>query len=98
MVVLWEAGQSSALETGSVDRGRDVGTVGVFRPIADGQALTFQVEDGRIVDDQTGSVWNVLGEASEGPLAGSTLDKIPHFDTFWFAWSAFRPDTTLIEG
>ena len=48
------------------------------------------------VDDQTSSTWNVLGEAVSGPLAGAQLEAVPHVDTFWFAWDAFQPDTTVV--
>ncbi len=47
-------------------------------------------------DNETGSEWNVLGEATAGPLVGSKLTAVEHVDTFWFAWAAFAPDTRLI--
>jgi len=25
------------------------------------------------------------------------LEAVPHVDTFWFAWAAFRPDSAVIE-
>lgn len=98
VVIFWKAGQASALESGSVAGDRDVGTVGVFLPTVEGQSLTFQAEGDGFVDEETGSTWNVVGEATDGPLAGASLEKIPHFDTFWFAWSAFQPETELVEG
>ncbi len=97
LIVFWEPGQSTALEDASVGGGRDVGTAGVFRPVADGQALTFSSTDGAVVDNETGSRWNVAGIAVEGPLSGTMLERIPHLDTFWFAWSTYQPETTLIE-
>jgi hypothetical protein len=98
LAIFWKAGQASALEVGSVDGGRDVGSVGVFVPEVDGEALTFAVVEGEITDDQTGSTWTVTGIAVEGPSAGESLERIPHLDTFWFAWSTYRPGTALIEG
>ncbi|MGH3443405.1 MAG: DUF3179 domain-containing protein [Nitriliruptorales bacterium] len=97
IVILWKGGQSSALETDSVDSGRDVGSVGVFVPEADGRSLTFRAEDGRFVDEETGSTWAVTGTATAGPLEGETLERLHHFDTFWFAWSTYRPGTELVE-
>ncbi len=97
IVILWKAGQSTALEEESVGTGRDVGTVGVFIPVADGQTVSFTASGGVITDVETGSVWNVAGEALEGPLAGSRLERIPHLDTFWFAWATYQPGTDLIE-
>jgi hypothetical protein len=97
VVILWTPGQSSALETDSVSAGRDVGSVGVFSPVVDGEILTFAVVDGSVTDDQTGSVWSITGEAVSGELSGRQLDRIPHLDTFWFAWSTYAPGTDLVE-
>lgn len=97
LVIFWKAGQSSALDQAAIASGRDVGTVGVFSSLVDGQQLTFRAEDDVFVDDQTGTIWNVLGDATDGPLAGNTLEPITFVRTFWFAWAAFQPDTVLIE-
>ena len=48
-------------------------------------------------DRETGSTWNLLGEAEEGPLAGRKLRSLAHGNHFWFAWVAFRPDTEVVE-
>ena len=74
---------------------RQVGSTGVFDPNLDGQKLTFTAEDGRFVDDQTGSTWSILGEAVDGPLKGSKLEQLVHANHFWFAWSAFNPETEI---
>jgi hypothetical protein len=97
LVILWQAGESSALDTSDITAGRDVGTVGVFSALVDGQVLTFRAEGDSFVDDQTSSIWNILGEAESGPLAGTTLEPVTFVRTFWFSWAAFRPDTELIE-
>ena len=97
VVVFWKSGQATALESGRIDGGRDVGSVGVFVPEADGQTLAFVGDGDAFVDDQTGSTWNVFGQAIDGPLAGTELTEIPHLDTFWFAWFSYNPGTVLIE-
>ena len=74
---------------------RQVGSTGVFDTNLNGQELTFRVEADRVVDDQTGSTWNILGEAVEGPLEGRKLDKVVHANHFWFAWQAFNPETEI---
>ena len=89
-------GTASALDVGSVEGGRDVGATGVFRSTVDGQVLTFERTDGGFTDRQTASRWDVLGQATDGPLAGRRLDPVEHVDTFWFAWAAFRPETTVV--
>jgi hypothetical protein len=98
VVVLWKSGQATALESGQIDGGRDVGSVGVFVPEAAGQALNFAAEGSVFVDDATGSTWNVFGMAVDGPLKGTELEPLPHLDTFWFAWFSYNPGTVLVEG
>ncbi|HHC09396.1 MAG TPA: DUF3179 domain-containing protein [Actinobacteria bacterium] len=97
IVVFWQPGQASALETDDVSGGRDVGDVGVFTTTVDGRVLDFEVRDGAFVDTETGSTWNVLGEAVGGPLAGTRLEPVTFVRTFWFSWAAFRPDTLLVD-
>ncbi|HEV2811591.1 MAG TPA: DUF3179 domain-containing (seleno)protein, partial [Acidimicrobiales bacterium] len=96
-LVVWALpGTASALDDSSIRDGRDVGTTGVFEAELDGWPLRFERVDGGFVDEQTGSVWNVLGEAVEGELAGRQLTRVAHVDTFWFAWAAFLPDTEIV--
>ena len=97
VVLFWSAGQSSALEGANTDDGRDVGSVGVFDPRVDGDLLTFEADGDAFVDEQTGSTWDITGRATGGELEGTQLEKIPHLDTFWFAWSTYQPGTTLVE-
>lgn len=97
LVFFWAPGTASALDTDEVADGDDIGATGVFVPQLDGRSLTFAARGDRFVDDQTGSTWNLLGQALDGPLAGSSLDAVEHVDTFWFAWSAFRPDTAVVD-
>jgi hypothetical protein len=97
LAIFWKAGQATALEADRVGEGRDVGSVAVFLPIAGDEKLTFAVESGAFVDEQTGSTWNIAGEAIDGPLAGTRLEQINHLDTFWFAWATYQPETELIE-
>ena len=99
LVALWTPGTASALESASIADGVDVGATGVFVPEIGGVALTFSPRaDGTFVDDQTGSTWNILGEALAGELVGERLEPYAHVDTFWFAWSTFRPDTEVLTG
>jgi hypothetical protein len=95
-LVVWQLpGTSSALGASVIAEGEDVGATGIFDPNLDGQKLSFKFEDGAIVDEETGSTWNVLGQAVDGPLAGESLAPIVHGNHFWFAWAAFKPDTIV---
>jgi hypothetical protein len=97
IAILWKAGQATALESDRIEGGRDVGSSAVFLPIVDGEMLTFTAAGDEFVDDQTGSTWNIAGEAVAGPLSGSRLEQINHLDTFWFAWATYQPGTELVE-
>jgi hypothetical protein len=97
VVVFHQPGLASALDRAAVATGRDVGQTGVFVPRADGEELTFRATDGGFVDEETGSVWTLAGEAVQGPLAGFRLEPVPHLNTFWFAWSAYYPETGVQE-
>lgn len=96
-VVVWaKPGTASALDEAGIADGRDVGTTGAFVPVVDGQRLDFEWHDDGFRDVQTGSQWNVLGEAVRGSLMGARLERVEHVDTFWFAWAAFLPDSMVI--
>lgn len=106
VVLFASPGLASALDTAQVADGAPVTATGAFVPQWEGQALTFRrlpgdasSSDGAAVaeDDQTGSRWNLLGHAVEGPLAGARLTAVPHLNTFWFAQAAFRPDTVVLR-
>ena len=95
LTVWWAPGTVSALDESDIVDGDDIGATGVFLPTVDGTALTFTASGDSFVDDETGSTWNLLGQAVSGPLVGRQLESVEHVDTFWFAWSAFRPDTDV---
>lgn len=75
-------------------------TASAFSREVDGRALTFRrlesEGDGRLVmaDLETGSEWQMVsGEATEGPLKGSHLARVPSNSAFWFAWKDWYPST-----
>ena len=98
LVVFFQPGTKSALDSGVIAFSKDVGATGVFDPSVDGEVLTFKAMGADIVDEQTGSVWNIVGEAIRGPLAGTSLTPIVHANHFWFAWAAFKPETVIYQG
>ena len=98
LVVLFKSGTASALDRRVIRDSKDVGATGVFEALLDGEKLNFRIDGDNIVDDGTGSVWNILGHAVEGPLAGKRLTPVVHHNHFWFAWGAFKPDTVIYRG
>jgi hypothetical protein len=98
LVVFHKEGTASALDSGAIAEGRDVGSVAVFDRRVGDRTLTFTADGGgTFVDAETGSRWNILGEAVAGELAGERLAQQLAFDHFWFAWAAFHPTTELYQ-
>jgi hypothetical protein len=97
VAVFWQPGLASALGDSSIAQGEDVGASGVFERTLNGQTLTFVTDGQAISDEQTGSVWNILGLATDGELAGQQLTPVVKVDHFWFSWAAFRPDTRIYQ-
>ncbi|TVR86863.1 MAG: DUF3179 domain-containing protein [Trueperaceae bacterium] len=95
VVAFWAPGTATALGAPSIAGAADIGAVGLFYATVDGQALRFEAEDDGFVDAATGSVWDVTGRARSGPLEGTVLEAVPHDNTLWFAWAAFRPETDV---
>ncbi len=98
LVVFWQEGTASALDTQSIAQGQDVGAVGVFDRRLGDRDLTFAWREGAFVDTETNSTWNLLGEAVAGELSGERLSPIVHDNTLWFAWAAFKPETRIYLG
>lgn len=74
-----------------------MGTANAYSRVLEGRELSFSYENGRILDQETSSAWNVLGQAVDGELAGKTLNPVVAINHFWFSWAAFRPDTRIYQ-
>ncbi|MCA1783251.1 MAG: DUF3179 domain-containing protein [Dermatophilaceae bacterium] len=106
-VVLFSSpGLASALRSPNVGDGDAVLATGAFRAVANGRVLAFSAAPtgeeassaGAVaVDAETGSGWDIFGKAVSGPLAGASLERVPHLDTFWFAQAAFEPETVVLS-
>ncbi|MDQ3358971.1 MAG: DUF3179 domain-containing protein [Actinomycetota bacterium] len=100
VVLIAGTGLASSLDTSAIAEGEELAATGAFSTVLDDRELTFSPDPGTegARDDQTGTHWDVLGRGSDGPLAGKQLETVPHVDTFWFAWAAFRPDASIWSG
>ena len=82
VLTLWDAG---------------AGAAAAYHPrTTDGDPVTIRSESVGFFDNETGSRWNILGDAVEGSMTGASL--VPYdgaFVAFWFAWSSFHPDTRV---
>ncbi len=95
LVVFYRPGALSALDQSRMAESRPVGATAAYDPAAGGKRLTFEAVGEGFRDRETGSVWNLLGQAVKGPFVGQRLRPVPHVDAFWFAWAAFNPDTSV---
>ena len=95
LVVFHQGGTVSALDGPVIPALRDIGAAAAFSREVDGTSLTFSMRNDRFVDDQTGSTWNILGRATNGPLAGKRLSPVVSANHFWFAWAVFKPETRI---
>ncbi len=70
----------------------------VFGRVVEGQALSFKAGKTwtTLEDTTTGSRWNIVtGKAIAGPLKGKTLERVPHYQIYWFGFVDFFPEATL---
>lgn len=92
IVVFWQSGTASALDTGAITQGRDVGTAAAFSREVNGEVLTFISRDGSMIDSN-GTEWNILGHSS----SGQQLTHVVAVNYFWFSWAAFKPETRVYQ-
>ena len=71
-----------------------------FSREVEGQALTFDMIESDqstfpflLKDHETGSVWNLRGEAIRGKHDRKQLAQFPATNAFWFAWATFWQNT-----
>ena len=97
IIVLWGAEDTAdALDTSRIVEGKSIGTGIAYNATVDGQVLTFTALGNDLFSDrETGTTWNLLGRALDGPLAGSQLETAVHRNDFWFAWAAFNPEDAV---
>ncbi|MCP4139803.1 MAG: DUF3179 domain-containing protein [Chloroflexi bacterium] len=93
IVLFWTEGTASALDSGLIEAGRDVGAAVAYAS----QGQNFTSEGGIIKDNETGSTWNIFGEAVEGELKGEKLSPVVAVNHFWFSWAAFKPETRVYQ-
>jgi len=70
-------------------------TVRVYSRKLENRVLNFEINNGNIVDKETGSEWNVFGKSVNGVMKSKKLEPVNSFDVMWFAWVAFYPQTEI---
>ncbi|MFQ5826590.1 MAG: DUF3179 domain-containing protein, partial [Dehalococcoidia bacterium] len=61
IVVFYSSGTVSPLDKSSIEKSREVGSAAIYDPAIEGRTLTFEWREGRIVDRETSSSWNIFG-------------------------------------
>ena len=95
LLIVHTEGATSAMDAARIAESKESGSTGVFKRTLEGEELTFSVENGKIVDEQTGSVWTVTGKAAAGEHKGKQLETVTYGDYFAFAWLVFWPETEI---
>lgn len=97
-VVFTKPGMKSPLDSAAIGDGRPIPAAAAFDRRVAGQVLEFSFEGGQIVDRHTRTVWNILGEASLGPLKGERLTVLAESGVYFaFAWLAFNPESEIVR-
>ena len=99
IAVFWGAADTaSALDAGPIPDGRAVGAGLAYLRTVDGRILTFEPADEDTFRDlETGSTWDLLGVATNGPLKGAKLEPAVHTNHLWFAWAAFNSGSPVYD-
>ncbi|MEX2501797.1 MAG: DUF3179 domain-containing protein [Trueperaceae bacterium] len=92
VAVVWQAGTRSALDGGRIADSRDIGAANVLIRERDGRTVTLEADGDGFVDVDTGDRYDLFGQESGSDFR---FDAIPHDNTLWFAWAAFKPETEI---
>lgn len=95
IVVLSKLDSVSPLDLPKISESRTIPSVTAFRRYVNDMQLTFYSQSDRILDEQTGSEWNLFGQATDGPLKGKQLASVESCVNFAFAWLVFHPDSEI---
>ena len=70
------------------------------RTVAEGTILEFTAEFNQmpiVMSDNEGNLWDINGKAASGPRAGEQLSIPFSYISYWYAWAAFFPETTIYQ-
>ncbi len=89
---------TSALDERQIANSRIIPSATAYRRQLGEYVLEFEKQDdGNFYDVQTGSQWNLFGQAIGGPLKGQKLVDIANGVHFAFAWLVFHPDSEIYD-
>ena len=97
ILIISKAGMASAVDERLIKESKDVLAAAAFSRIVSGKRLDFAIKQGEIVDTQTGSVWNMFGQAIAGDYKGQRLQQVDRGVYFSFVWLDFYPKSSIYQ-
>ena len=95
IAVFSQEGMLSALDAELIRDSRRVPAAAAYSRRLNERVLSLERRDGRILDRETGSEWDIFGRAVAGPLKGARLKPADGGVHFAFAWLAFNPQSEI---
>ena len=95
VVIFSKDDAASPLDGRKIATSRIIPSATAFRRQVNDRTLTFEWQNGDFYDRETGSKWNIFGQAVDGELAGVQLGDIENGQHFAFAWLVFHPDSEI---
>ena len=95
VLVISKSGMASSMDKRLIHESKDVLAAAAYSRVVDGKLLDFEIRQGKIVDLQTESSWNMFGVAEQGELAGTRLTKVDRGVYFSFVWLDFYPQSVI---
>ncbi|MGQ0522250.1 MAG: DUF3179 domain-containing protein, partial [Betaproteobacteria bacterium] len=95
IAIFSEEGVLSALDAEIIRDSRRIPAAAAYSRKLGDRTLSFERRQGRTVDRETGSEWDIFGLATAGPLKGSRLRPVDSGVHFAFAWLAFHPHSEI---
>ncbi|VAW98176.1 hypothetical protein MNBD_GAMMA23-17 [hydrothermal vent metagenome] len=95
LVVFSKKGMFSAVDEQWIDDSRRIPAAVAYDRRYKNKILKFKLVQGKIIDEQTKTEWNILGHAIAGPLKGVKLQSVDRGVHFSFAWLAFQAQSEI---
>jgi hypothetical protein len=73
------------------------GAYRIFSRLVDDKVLTFDSTTDGIIDRETKTIWSFDGKGLKGPYVNLQLIVPQYVQAYWFSWSAFYPDTAIVD-
>lgn len=76
---------------------KDTASFHTFSRFMDSRVLSLQLVDDQLVDQATGSSWDLKGEGINGPLKDRRLKSVQSYQEFLHSWEYFHPNSIRFQ-